>query len=140
MMQIEQFNVKDIGKPFEKTADKVADTGKRTGGKIADIGKKTGSKIADTGKKTGGKLKDVGGGIKNLGAKFGGVFGAVFKKIWSSLKFIFGHWRIVLSIVCCVCFMSVAGPFITPLLGLGRAASSLVSGISRSRPSMRYNR
>ena len=116
-MQVEQFNVKDIGKPFVKAGDKVKDAG----GKVGKV------------------TKDVGGKVVKVTKDVGGFLGGILGKIWGFLKTIFKNWKSVLSIVCCVCFLSVAGPFIAPLLGLGRAASSMSSMIGGGRPSVRYN-
>jgi phage-related tail protein len=137
-MQVEQFNVKDVGKPFKKAGGAIADTSKKAGGAIADTSKKAGGAIVDTSKKAGGAVaggvKKGAGAVGNAAKKVGGFLGGILGKIWGFLKAIFKNWKSVLSVVCCVCFLSIAGPFIGPLLGMGRAASSL---FGRSR--VRYN-
>ena len=131
-MQVEQFNVKDIGKPFKKAGGAIADTSKKAGGAIVDTSKKAGGAIVDTSKK-------AAGAVGNAAKKVGGFIGGILGKIWGFLKAIFKNWKSVLSIACCVCFLSIAGPFIGPLLGMGRAASSMTSMFGRSRPPVRYN-
>jgi hypothetical protein len=138
-MQVEQFNVKDIGKPFVKAGEKVKDAGGGIKDKAKDVGGGIGNVAKDVGGKVKDKAKDVGGAVGNAAKKVGGFLGGILGKIWGFLKAIFKNWRSVLSIVCCVCFLSVAGPFIGPLLGLGRAASSMTSMFGRSRPPVRYN-
>ena len=146
-MQVEQFKIKDIGKPFVKIGDKVvdvskdaggkiADTSKVAGGKIADVSKVAGGKIVDTSKIAGGKIvntgKGIGGIAKNVGGKIagvakniGGVFKSIFTKLWKFLLFLFKNWRIVLSVICGLCILSVVARVasIGRLLGLGRVFS-----------------
>jgi hypothetical protein len=160
-MQVEQFKIKDIGKPFKK----IGDVAKDAGGAIADTSKKAGGAIVDTSKKAGGGIKDaanvvkdkaedVGGGIKNVGKgiggfaknvgkgigefgkKIGGVFKSIFTKLWKFLLFLFKNWRIVLSVICGLCILSVVARVasIGRLLGLGRVFSGRAA--MRQRPPM----
>lgn len=146
-MQVEQFKIKDIGKPFVKIGDKVADVSKDAGGKVKDVSKDVGGKVKDVSKDAGKGIKDaadkvkdkavdagkgIGGIAKNVGGKIagvakniGGVFKSIFTKLWKFLLFLFKNWRIVLSVICGLCILSVIARVasIGRLLGLGRVFS-----------------
>ena len=157
-MQVEQFKIKDIGKPFKNIGGKIGDVAKDAGGGIKnaanvvkDKAEDAGGKIKGVAEDAGGKIKgvaeDVGGFAKNIGGKvagfaknIGGVFKSIFTKLWKFLLFLFKNWRIVLSVICGLCILSVVARVasIGRLLGLGRVFSGRAA--MRQRPPMMMSR
>ena len=166
-MQVEQFKIKDIGKPFKKLGEKIKDTAQDAGKGIEKGAKAAGGGIKGAAEKAGGGIKnaanvvkdkaedvgskikdvaeDVGGFAKNIGGKvagfaknIGGVFKSIFGKLWKFLMFMFKNWRIVLSVICGLCILSVIARVasIGRLLGLGRVFSSSGRAVMRRRPPM----
>lgn len=128
----EDFNIKDIGKPFKKAGEALKDAGskagevaKDAGSKAGEIAKGAGSKIKDTATGVGGKIK--GGASRAFDAvkSFGGTILNVFKKIWEFLK----KFKVWLIIACVVCLLSLLSPILGPLFGFGRIAFGAGQGL-----------
>jgi hypothetical protein len=121
-MQVEQFKIKDIGKPFKK----IDDVAKDVGGKVVDTSKVVSGKVVDTSKVVGGFAQNIGGKVAGFGKKIGGAFKSIFTKLWKFLMMLFKNWRIVLSVICGLCILSVVARVasIGRLLGLGSVFSS----------------
>ena len=146
-MQVEQFKIKDIGKPFKNIGGKIGDVAKDAGGGIKNAANVVKDKAEDAGGKIKGVAEDVGGFAKNIGGKvagfaknIGGVFKSIFTKLWKFLLFLFKNWRIVLSVICGLCILSVVARVasIGRLLGLGRVFSGRAA--MRQRPPMMMSR
>ena len=78
MYYVEEFSIKDIGKPFKTIAQKVAPVGKTIVKKIAPVGKTIGKGVLTAGKGIGAVGKGVFGGFANF-----------FKNIWKWLRWAF---------------------------------------------------
>ena len=131
-MQVEQFKIKDIGKPFKNVGEKIKDTAGTAGGGIKgaanvvkDKAEDVGGKIKDVAEDVGGFAKNIGGKVAGFAKNIGGVFKSIFGKLWKFLLFLFKNWRIVLSVICGLCILSVIARVasIGRLLGLGRVFS-----------------
>jgi len=135
-MQVEQFKIKDIGKPFKK----IDDVAKDVGGGIKDKAKDVGGGIGNVAKDVGGFAKNIGGKVAGFGKKIGGVFKSIFTKLWKFLMMLFKNWRIVISVICGLCILSVVARVasVGRLLGLGSVFSSSRRAVMRQRPSMMY--
>lgn len=153
-MQVEHFKIKDIGKPFKNVGDTIKDKAQDTGKGIQNIAGDAGKGIKDAAEKVKEKAVDVGGDIKgaaqtaggfmkNISGKvagfaknIGGVFKSIFTKLWKFLLMLFKNWKIVLSVICGLCILSVIARVasIGRLLGLGRVFSGRT--MMRQRPPM----
>jgi hypothetical protein len=78
MYHVEEFSIKDIGKPFKTVAQKIAPVGKTIAQKVAPVGKGIGKSVVTVGKGIGTVGKGVFGGIANF-----------FKNIWKWLRWAF---------------------------------------------------
>ena len=89
MDYVEEFSIKDIGKPFKTIAQKVAPVGKTIATKVAPAGKGIGKGIVSVGKGIGKGVVTVGKGIGTVGKGVFGGFANFFKNIWTWLKWAF---------------------------------------------------
>ena len=85
MYYVEEFSIKDLGKPFKTIAQKVAPVGKTIVKKVAPVGKTIGKGVLTAGKGIGA----VGKGIGAVGKGVFGGFANFFKNIWKWLRWAF---------------------------------------------------
>lgn len=139
----EDFNIKDVGKPFQSIGEKVKDTASTAGGAIKNTASATGGAIKNTASSVGGKVKDtaITGFEKTKGGLIKG-FDAVKNfagKIWQFLS----KFKIWFMLACAVCVLSLLMPVLGPLFGFAKGTFSVGKGIlgvfSRKQTIPQYN-